>query len=161
MAKATVYLETSVISYLGARPSRDVVVLAQQQVTIKWWEESKAAYELYVSTVVVEEAASGDSEAATNRLRLLSGIAILEVSDAAVELAAQLIQSKTIPSKAAQDALHIAVSCVSGVQYLLTWNYKHIANATLREDINRVCRAAGYEPPVICTPAELGASDVG
>jgi predicted nucleic acid-binding protein len=161
MAKATVYLETSVLSYLAARPSRDVLVLAQQQVTAKWWEETKADYTLYVSTVVVEEAASGNAEAAARRLSLLIDVEILEVSDAAIELATQLVAKQAIPAKAAQDALHIAVACVSQLQYLLTWNYKHIANATMREVINQVCRAAGYTPPVICTPAELGGNDVG
>ncbi len=161
MAKATVYIETSVLSYLAARPSRDVLILAQQQVTAEWWEKSREDYALYVSTVVVEEAASGNAEAAQRRLSLLADVEILEVSDAAIRLAAQLVDKKTIPPKAAQDALHIAVACVSQMQYLLTWNYKHIANATMREAINRVCREAGYDPPVICTPAELGGNDVG
>ena len=161
MAKATVYIETSVLSYLAARPSRDVLVLAQQQVTTAWWEKSQEQYVLYVSTVVVEEAASGNAEAAQNRLSLLADVEILEVSDAAIDLATQLVDKQTIPPKAAQDALHIAVACVSRIQYLLTWNYKHIANARMREAISRVCREAGYEPLVICTPAELGGSDVG
>ncbi len=160
MAKATVYLETSVLSYLAARPSRDVLVLAQQQFTAEWWENSKDQYTLYISTVVVEEAASGNAEAAQRRLNLLADVEILEVTDAAIHLATQLVEKKAIPAKAAQDALHIAVACVSQIQYLLTWNYKHIANATLRESIDRVCRAAGYASPVICTPVELGGTDV-
>jgi predicted nucleic acid-binding protein len=161
MAKATVYIETSVLSYLAARPSRDVLTLAQQQVTAEWWEKSRAQYGLSVSTVVVEEAASGNAEAAQRRLSLLADVEILEVNDPAIRLAAQLVDKKAIPPKAAQDALHIAVACVNQVEYLLTWNYKHIANATMREAINRVCREAGYDPPVICTPAELGGNDVG
>jgi predicted nucleic acid-binding protein len=161
MAKATVYVETSVLSYLAARPSRDVLVLAQQQVTAEWWDKASIAYALCVSTIVVEEAASGNTDAAQRRLSLLADIEILEVNDAAIQLATQLVKQKAIPQKAAQDALHIAVACVNQVQYLLTWNYKHIANATMRQAINRVCREAGYEPPVICTPIELGGNDVG
>ncbi len=161
MPKATVYIETSIVSYLAARPSRDVIVLAQQQFTADWWDQQRDNYALYASTVVVEEAASGDAAAAQRRLTLLASVTILEVSDAAIGLAARLVEQKAIPQKAAQDTLHIAVACVNQVQYLLTWNYKHIANATMRAAINRVCREAGYEPPVIATPAELGDNYVG
>lgn len=161
MSKPTVYIETSVLSYLAARSSRDVIVLAQQQLTAEWWEQERENFALYVSTVVVEEASSGDATAAKRRLELLLDVAVLEVNEAVVQLAAQLVTAQVIPQKAVQDALHIAIGCVHGIHYLLTWNYKHIANATMRDAINQVCRAAGYEPPVICTPAELGSSYVG
>jgi len=161
MHKPTAYLETSVLSYLAARPSRDVIVLAQQQLTADWWENQKDNYNLYVSTVVVEEASSGDTEAARKRVSLLTGVTVLAVDDESIKLAARLVEQKAIPPKAVQDALHIAVACIHRVEYLLTWNYKHIANATMRESINQICRAAGYEPPVICTPVELGGTNVG
>jgi predicted nucleic acid-binding protein len=161
MAKATVYVETSVLSYLASRPSRDVIVLAQQQLTAEWWENQRSAYELCVSTVVVDEAASGNAEAAQKRLALLVDVTMLEVTEAAIRLAGQLVEQKAIPQKAVQDALHIAIACVHHTRYLVTWNYRHIANATMRQAINRICREAGYEPPVICTPAELGVNDVG
>src|SRR5687767_6091586 len=109
MAKATVYVETSVLSYLASRPSRDVIVLAQQQLTAEWWENQRTAYELCVSTVVVDEAASGDAEAAQRRLALLIDVTILEVTEAAIRLAGQLVEQKVIPQKAVQDALHIAI----------------------------------------------------
>lgn len=161
MNARTVYIETSVLSYLAARPSRDVVVLGQQQLTSEWWEKERKNFILYVSTIVVDEANSGDGTVVKKRLELLADVEILEVSEAAVQLAERLIVAKAIPQKAVQDALHIAVACVHGVQYLLTWNYKHIANATMRQAINQVCRSSGYEPPIICTPAELGGNNVG
>ena len=155
MTKPTVYLETSILSYLAARPSRDVIVLAQQQITLEWWEHRRSDFDLCVSTIVVEEVASGNYDAAQRRLAHLAGIDILEVTDEAIELAARLLENNAVPQKAAQDALHIAVACVNHIRYLLTWNYKHIANATMREAINRICSEAGYDPPVICSPAEL------
>lgn len=136
-------------------------MLGQQQLTAEWWERERKDFSVHVSTVVVEEASMGDGTVAKRRLEFLIGVTILEVTDAAIQLAGQLVIAKAIPQKAVQDALHIAVACVHGIQYLLTWNYKHIANATMREAINRVCREAGYEPPIICTPAELGGDNVG
>jgi predicted nucleic acid-binding protein len=105
--------------------------------------------------IVVEEVASGDYETAQRRLAHLAGIDILEVTDEAIELAARLLENDAVPQKATQDALHIAVACVNHIRYLLTWNYRQIANATMREAINRICSEAGYDPPVICSPAEL------
>ncbi len=92
---------------------------------------------------------------------MLIGIAILEVDDAAIELAVKLIRQAAVPANAVQDALHIAVACVHSVEYLLTWNYRHIANANMRAHIDQTCLNAGYRPPIICTPAELGDEDVG
>lgn len=154
--KATVYIETSVISYLTARPSRDIIVGAQQQLTADWWENQRFAYTLFVSTVVVEEAAGGDEIAATRRLDALAGIKVLEVTDEITRVAAHLLQRGAIPQTAVQDALHIAIAAVYRIQYLMTWNYKHIANAVMREAITEACHAAGFHAPVICTPVELG-----
>ena len=116
--KPTVYIETSIVSYLTARPSRDLLVAAHQQLTVAWWDEQQTRYELFTSQVVLAEARAGDPEAA-------------------------------------QDALHLAMTCVHGMQYLLTWNCTHLANARLRSRIEQVCREAGYVPPIICTPEEL------
>ena len=151
-----IYIETSVISYLTARPSRDLITAAQQQITSIWWEEHRSNYALYVSTLVIEEASGGDPLAAQRRLRAIDGIEVLEVTDDIINLAALLIEKKVVPRKAVEDAYHIAIACIYEMQYLITWNYRHIANATMREAINKVCREAGYKPPVICTIAELG-----
>ena len=111
--------------------------------------------DLFVSQLVVRESAGGDVGAARDRGAFLEGIPRLGITDAAGELAARLVERGAVPRKAAEDVLHIAVAAVHGVDYLLTWNCKHIANATMRQAIERVCREVGYEPPVICTPEEL------
>lgn len=155
MTKPAVYLETSLIGYATSRPSRDLIVAGHQQVTRQWFAVRAHGYELFISQLVAREASGGDEEAARERGAFLQGIPRLGITDAAGEPAAKLVASGAIPRKAGEDALHIAVAAVHGVDYLLTWNCKHIANAAMRQAIERVCREAGYEPPVICTPEEL------
>ncbi len=161
MTKPAVYLETSVIGYATSRPSRDLIVAGRQQITREWFALRADAYELFVSQLVVTEAMAGDEEAARKRADFLQRIARLGVTEAAGGLANKLVETRAVPPKAAEDALHIAVTAVHGVEYLLTWNCKHIANATMRQAIERVCRGAGYEPPVICTPEELSSDERG
>jgi len=153
--KPTVYIETSVISYLTARPSRDILVAANQQVTHEWWQDRREKFDLYVSQLVEQEASAGDSEAVSKRRQALTNCGFLDITPEAVELAGRVIEQKAIPKQAVEDALHIAVATVSGMDYLLTWNFKHIANAALRANVELVCRLNGYEPPVICSPMEL------
>lgn len=155
MTRPAVYLETSVIGYATSRPSRDLVVAGHQQVTREWFARRAPGYDLFISQLVAREAAGGDEDAARERAAFAQGIPQLGITDAAGDLAAKLVASGAIPRRAAEDALHIGVAAVHGVDYLLTWNCKHIANATMRQAIERVCREAGYEPPVICTPEEL------
>lgn len=150
-----VYIETSVISYLTARPSRDILVAANQQVTQEWWQDHRRKFELYVSQLVEQEISSGDADAVSKRQQTLEGCVFLDIAPEAVELANKLIEQQAIPKQAAEDALHIAVATVSGMDYLLTWNFKHIANAAMRTNVELVCRLNGYEPPVICSPMEL------
>jgi hypothetical protein len=149
------YVETTVISYLTARPSRDVVVAGHQQTTREWWLTCRDRFELVASQLVVGEAAAGDSEMARERVEILGQLNLLAVTVEASELARLLVESGAIPVKAAQDALHIGVAVTNGVAYLVTWNCRHLANAVLRTKIEEVCRAAGYEPVAICTPEEL------
>lgn len=148
-----VYLETTVLSYLTAWPSRDVVVAGHQQVTRDWWKTCPRRFDVVASELVVEEAGAGDDEAAAERLAVLQQL--LETSEAALDLARQLVGAMAIPAKAADDALHLAIAATNGVNYLVTWNCRHLANATMREPIEAVCRQAGYQPPIICTPEEL------
>lgn len=155
MARPAIYIETSVISYLVARPSRDLIVAAHQQLTSDWWYNQSAEYELFTSQLVLDEAKAGDPEIASRRLAALEGISLLKISDAAISLADKLIKANAVPQKAAQDSLHIAIACVNGMDYLLTWNCKHMANARMRSKIDKVCREAGFIPPIICTPEEL------
>ena len=153
--KPTVYIETSIVNYLTARPSRDLLVAAHQQLTVAWWDEQRTRYELCTSQVVLAEARAGDPEAAQRRLAVLERLPLLDVTDAAIALATLLVARQALPAQAAQDALHLAITCVHGMQYLLTWNCTHLANARLRSRIEQVCREAGYVPPIICTPEEL------
>jgi predicted nucleic acid-binding protein len=153
--RATVYIETSIVSYLTARPSRDLVVAAHQQLTVTWWEQQQPHYDLFTSQVVLAEARAGDPDAAQRRVAVLERLPLLDVTDAAITLAAALVSGQALPAQAAQDALHVAVACVHGIEYLLTWNCAHLANARLRSRIEQICREAGYLPPIICTPEEL------
>lgn len=153
--KPGVYLETSVISYLVGRLSRDVVVLGNQELTREWWATRRADYELFVSEAVIGEAAIGDSDLARQRVEICDGLQLLAISDEAERLAPLLLKAAGMAPNAATDALHVAVATVHGMDYLLSWNCAHIANATIRRAIDKQCRASGYEPPVICTPQEL------
>lgn len=152
--RSKVYLETSVISYLTAWPSRDLVKAAHQQITQEWWR-TRTRFELYASQVVLREVGSGDPEAARLRLESLSGVPILTASPEVSALAQRLVAQGSLPAKAAIDAVHIAIAVVNGIDYLVTWNCAHIANAAMRHKIEAVCRQNGYEPVVLCTPEEL------
>lgn len=153
--KPKVYLETTIISYLTARPSREIVMAANQEMTREWWTNRRDAFDLFVSQIVIKESSAGDRDAAQRRLETLGQFPRLDVTEGVEALAADLMVGIPLPPRAQADALHIAVSAVNGMNHLLTWNCTHIANATLRPQIEAVCRSAGYEPPVICTPQEM------
>jgi hypothetical protein len=152
--KPRVYIETTIPSYLTAWPSRDLIRAAQQQLTKEWWAR-RHGFELFVSGLVLKECEAGDPEAAADRLAALTGIPTLAQNTAVEELAAALVESVQLPQKASSDAVHIALSSVHGLEYLLTWNCRHISNAVFRPRIEAVCRAAGFEPPLICSPDQL------
>jgi predicted nucleic acid-binding protein len=152
--KSRIYLETSVISYLTSWPSRDLVRAGHQETTREWWA-TRSAFELYISQLVLDEAAAGDASAAAKRLEALRAIPLLELTTEATALGRDLIRDAALPAKAAADALHIALAATHGMDCLVTWNCAHIANATMRPKIEAICRANGFEPPVICTPLEL------
>jgi predicted nucleic acid-binding protein len=153
--RPTVYVETTVVSYLVARPSRDLVTAAHQQITREWWDESRNAFEVFVSQAVVREASAGDPSVAALRLAALQGIPSLEITPEALSLAQALLRSGAVPAKAVDDALHIGIAAYHGVDYLLTWNVRHIANAQARRAVVNVCLVHGYELPIICNPGEL------
>src|SRR5579864_4485321 len=150
-----VYIETTFVSYLTARSHSDVVIAGHQQVTHEWWDTHRTTYELCVSQLVLDESAAGDAQAAQERLVVLQPMTGLETTQPALGLAKELIQKGALPVKAADDALHIAVAAVHAVPYLLTWNCRHLANATMRPVIESVCAGKGYKAPIICTPEEL------
>jgi len=152
--KPRVYVETTIPSYLTAWRSRDLLRAAHQQVTREWWDR-RAAFDLFVSPLVLIECQAGDPTAAAERLAALTGLPLLDQTEEVVELAELLAREVPLPPRARADAVHIATAAVHGMRYLLTWNCTHIANVTLRPQIESLCRAAGCEPPLICTPQEL------
>ncbi len=153
--KSTVYIETSVLSYLTARASNDLRAMANQSITLEWWETRRALYEVVVSDLVISEAGRGHVGAAQRRVAVAAELPLLQISPEVRLLAQALIENHALPEKAEADAYHVAIAAVNGIEYLLTWNCTHIANAHTRPKIEATCRALGYEPPVICTPSEL------
>lgn len=154
MSRPKVYVETTVVSYLAAKPSGDLIQAAHQQATRNWWA-ARHRFELFVSRAVVTEAARGDADAAARRIEALRGIPNLQFGPRVAALARRLMQGGTLPPNARLDAAHVAVAAVNGMDFLLTWNLRHLANAVLRGKIEAVCRDAGTVPPIICTPEEL------
>jgi hypothetical protein len=153
--KPSVYIETSVVSYLTGRPSRDVIVAGRQALTVEWWDTRRSHFDLYVSALVVAEAGDGDPEAVRRRLVAMEGLPAVMIGDEAKALARQLVHGGPMPEEYPEDALHIAVCALQGIDYLLTWNCTHLANASLRRQVESVVEQAGYRCPTICTPAEL------
>jgi predicted nucleic acid-binding protein len=150
-----VYLETSIVSYLTARPSRDLMAAAAQQATQEWWEQQRHRFALYISPVVLEEAALGDTKAAEKRTLALQNIPILELTSEVLKLADTLMIQKVLSPKEKQDSVHVAVATVYELNYLLTWNCRHIANAEIQKRMAQASHQLGYELPRICTPYEL------
>ena len=153
--KPSVYVETSVISYLTARPSRDLVMAAHQEVTHEWWHNRRAVFSLFYSEAVRDEASMGDAQAAAQRLALLSELSLLEIPAQAFDLANALVQATALPAKAQVDALHIAIAAYERIDFVLTWNFKHIANAQSASKVRQVCESFGLVCPVLCSPLEL------
>jgi hypothetical protein len=151
----SVYLETTFISYLVARPSRDLLVAAHQQATQEWWANRRAEFECYVSQVVIDEASAGDPSEVQKRLVIIGDLSALSVTDDAETLAQAILTSGAIPLQAVRDAAHVSVAAVHGVDYLLTWNCRHLANAQITRRIASVCQRLGCRMPTICTPEEL------
>lgn len=153
--KEKIYIETSIVSFLTGSPSQNLLAAAWQSVTTDWWNNRRRSFEIYVSELVLEEAGRGDKDAAQKRLKNLEGIPLLTVTDSAVELSKTLLAQGVLPAKATDDALHIALSSVHNIDYLLTWNCRHINNAEIKPAIRSVIISNGYNCPEICTPQEL------
>jgi hypothetical protein len=156
--KPTVYIETTIPSLLTAWPNRDVEILAQQVATREWWEKRRHAFDLYISQEVLKEAARGDAAAACDRLAALAECRILAVTDMAEALTERILSTGLIPAGAASDAVHIAFAAAHGMDFLLTWNCRHILNKIIERQLAGVCMAMGLSLPVLCTPAELMAT---
>jgi predicted nucleic acid-binding protein len=153
--KSRLYIETTIPSYLVARPSKQLRLAADQEATREWWELRRHEYDLFVSEVVLLEVSRGDAGSAAARLAALRGLAVLNDLPAAKTLTKQLLAEAIIPPVAAEDAIHLGLAAAHGMDYLLTWNCRHINNPMLRRRIEQACAACGLECPVICSPAEL------
>jgi len=149
------YLETSVVSYLTARPSRDLVLAAHQQITQDWWDCKRQDFQMFVSQLVIQEAGAGDPEAARKRLSALENIPLLDLTPKVLTLARSLIDDGILPIRAKEDALHLSVATVHNMDFLLTWNCRHIANPDILRRIILWHSRSNYQFPVICTPAEF------
>ena len=153
--KRRVYIETSVASYLTARPSRDLIVAAHQEITAEWWANQRRRFDLYISELVLREASKGDPAAAARRIAELAGIPLLPIDGAVQELARSFVERRIVPENVVEDALHIAVAASQGMDFLLTWNCRHIANAEVIERLEAACLKLGLLLPTLCTPEQL------
>ena len=155
MSLPKLYIETTIPSYLTARRSRDLRLAADQESTEEWWETRRHEYEIFTSEVVDVEIGEGEAVMAETRLRVLDGIPRLPAQPEVDELIEHLLASGIVPANAAPDAAHIAFATVHAMDFLLTWNCKHINNPHLIRRIERACGERGLLCPVICTPEEL------
>ena len=158
MPRKTVYIETSVVSYLTARPTADLRAAARQMDTAEWWETQRERFDLRTSEIAIEGIGGGDPEAEARGRAVLSGIPVLPMTEAAVELSDGLIREAALPATAANVALQLALTAVHGVDFLLTWNFRHLDNAENKPVMRSVCARYGHRCPEICTPRELGGS---
>ena len=151
-----VYVETTIIGYLASRPRNDVIFQARQELTRMWWDARREQYEIVVSQLVLDEASAGDEAAAAERLAFLIDIPLLDITDPRIDpIADALLAAHLLPAKARSDAQHVATATVHGVEYLMTWNCKHIANAAILPNVYRLLTDLGYSPPLIVTPEEF------
>jgi predicted nucleic acid-binding protein len=155
MPGSTVYVETTVIGHLVGRILADPIVAGRQTVTRLWWPQAQAKHRLFISSVVADECGAGDPAAAAERLTVANALQFLATTAEAHDLAARLISGHAVPGTELRDAVHISIAAVHGIEYLVTWNFKHIANPATRSSIERICEREGYRPPLICTPDEL------
>jgi predicted nucleic acid-binding protein len=151
----TVYIETSILGYLTARSTKNLILAANMEITKDWWENRRSAFTLFTSEAVLDEVAQGDSEMAAQRLEILRDFPLLDLNVSVQGLAAQFLIRSNLPPKARVDAIHIAAATVHGLDYLLTWNCKHIANAQIQGKLAEISLDFGYTLPVLCTPNEL------
>ncbi len=153
--KPTLYIETTIPSYLKAKQSRDIIQTARQQITSEWWDNRLNDFDIYISQIVIDEAGEGDSVASAKRMEMIREFSLLEITEQVINLAEKIIIEKIIPEKAVRDALHIAVATFHEMSFLLSWNCKHIANAEIIKRLRKTVADEGFELPVICTPEEL------
>ena len=153
--KPRVYLEPTVVSHLVARSSDDAILASWQKASRRLWEDYADRFEFVVSRIVHAEIQRGDPIAARQRLEAVSLLRILETFPEVDLLAQKLLDAGAVPRNSLTDAQHIAIATVHNIEYLVSWNHKHIVNENKREHINQVCQVAGFQPITICTPIAL------
>lgn len=151
----TAYIETSIVSYAVARSSNERHVLVRQEDAIRWWDEYSRHFELFISQAVLDEAGQGDPAAAEQRLEMLQGLPLIPITVDVIRVARELLDRSLLPEKASADALHVAAAAVGGVEYLVTLNCRHIANAHMLPRIYQTLEELGVPRPLICTPQEF------
>jgi hypothetical protein len=151
----TVYVETTVPSYLTARPSRDVVMLAHQRITIDWWSTARDRYDLRVSAIVLNELRQGDTDAAADRMHAVADLSILPINEEILALGQEYVSTLGMPAKSAIDALHLACAVVHKIEYLITWNCRHLANPELWRSLLKANGESGRFTPIIATPENM------
>lgn len=153
--KESLYLETTVVSYYTSKPSRDIIVLAHQEITREWWYKAIKRFDCFISEVVVEEVSLGDRESAKRRLEELKNFPHLELNDKVEEMAQVYMERLEFPKKSFRDAVHLAVASVHNIDYLITWNCTHLANGEVIKKLMKINGSFGIHTPIICTPEEL------
>jgi len=153
--KKYIYIETTVVSYFTAKPSRDIMIAGHQEATRELWTKLSTRYETYISALVFQEAGRGDPEQARMRLAAITKFAMLDIDNEARLLAEKIIAKKGIPSQYPEDALHIAVAAVNGIEVIVTWNFAHLNNPFTRNKVRKIVESEGYSCPEICSPDEL------
>lgn len=153
--RETVYIETSILGYLTARSTKNLILAANMEITKDWLNLRRNAFILYTSEAVLDEVAQGDAAIAAQRLEILNNFPLLALNQAVQNLAVQFLAQSSLPPKAEVDAIHIAAATVHGMDYLLTWNCKHIANAQIQGKLAEISLDFGYVLPILCTPNEL------
>ena len=154
MTRKRVYVESSVIGYLTAKPPRDMRRRVRQDITIEWWEQ-REKWSLFLSSVVLEEIAAGDSFAAEKRLAAVQGLPVLPDHPRAKALVDALIAGTAIPAKAHADAAHLALAALHGMEYLATWNQTHLDNPDLRNKIAEIVKSHDLSLTLVLTPERL------
>jgi len=157
----SVYLESTIPSYLAARPSRDLIVAAHQQVTWDWWRTRRDEYELFISREVIGEIGRGDPEAAERRLELVAGLTSLETVDEIRTLAEAYERELGLAVGARTDLVHLAYAVLYETDYLLTWNCTHLANGHVIRRLVEVNAKTGRFTPVVVTPDVLLGRETG
>ena len=151
----SVYIETTVVGNVAGRVRSNPIIASRQMVTRNWWATATVRYDIFASQLVIDECSAGDPTAAAERLVVLDGLQLIQSSPDAESLVDALIDGHGVPASEPRDASHIAIAATNGIEFLASWNFKHILNPSTMRRIESICRDCGFEPPSLCTPEQL------